>query len=64
MPMLSAFGVVFVNHRPAFGFNPAQLQHSFEVLSRRREDSLVLDRGHLLALLQSKGIDVALTTVL
>lgn len=46
---------LFVNHRPVFGLDPSRIKQSFEVLGKRKDDSLVLDRSRLLALLQSKG---------
>ena len=48
---------MFVNHRPVFGLDPSRIKQSFEVLGKRKDDTLVLDRGHLLGLLQSKGIE-------
>ncbi|XP_062509735.1 cilia- and flagella-associated protein 251-like [Corticium candelabrum] len=46
---------LYVNHRPTFGVNFTRLHQAFDVLGQRKADTLVLDRGRLLNLLQSKG---------
>lgn len=51
--------LVYVNHRPTFGVNFTRLHQAFDVLGQRKADTLVLDRGRLLNLLQSKGTDIS-----
>lgn len=48
---------VYVNHRPAFGLSPAQLDHAFKVLGERvgKEQQWSIDRAGFLSLLQEKG---------
>lgn len=48
---------VYVNHRPAFGFNPYELIQAFQTLGDVDEEDgeVKIDRGLLLYLLQERG---------
>jgi len=48
--------VVFVNHKPAFGLQPALIRWAFDVLGGS------IDRGELLHLLQTRGLSCLLVT--
>ncbi|XP_035690518.1 cilia- and flagella-associated protein 251-like [Branchiostoma floridae] len=52
---LGDFIRLYINHRPAFGLSPLDLQKAFEILGMDTEDGPAIDRGSLLDLLQSKG---------
>lgn len=50
--------VVYINHRPAFGLNPGDLNHAFDVLadeSSPEDGQPQLSRENLLYLLQQHG---------
>eukprot|EP00795_Rhopilema_esculentum_P015460 gene15460-6711_t len=48
---------LYINHRPVFGLSPDQLEAAFNALAEANYDEgdSVVDRGHLLYLLQNKG---------
>ena len=47
---------VFINHRPVFGLSPLDLVWAFQTLGEREEgQGCVIDRAHLLTLLQENG---------
>lgn len=54
---LSDFIKLYVNHRPAFGFNPYELIQAFQTLGDVDEEDgeVKIDRGLLLYLLQERG---------
>ena len=48
---------VYVNHRPAFGLSATKLYEAFEVLGLDEyEGAPAIDRGELLDILQTKGM--------
>jgi len=47
---------VYVNHRPAFGISPTELEDAFAKIGRLNENGEAeIDRGALLEILQRKG---------
>ena len=57
-PFDNLFPSVYINHRPAFGLNPADLSHAFDVLSDEissDENQPEINRENLLCLLQRYG---------
>ena len=48
--------VVYVNHRPVFGLNPADIVDAFDKIGTVDDsDEVVIERSELLRLLQDKG---------
>ena len=51
---------VYVNHRPAFGLSPFDLNEAFTKLGMPSDEGFVIDRDRLLTLLQNKGMAINL----
>ena len=49
---------MYVNHRPAFGIHPSQIDEAFKVLGARygKDQEWRIDRASFLSLLQEKGV--------
>ncbi|XP_022808405.1 cilia- and flagella-associated protein 251-like [Stylophora pistillata] len=52
---LGEFIKLYVNHRPAFGLSPFDLNEAFTKLGMPSDEGFVIDRDRLLTLLQNKG---------
>ena len=47
---------MYVNHRPAFGLSPFDLNEAFTQLGSAGDEGFAIDRDRLLSLLQNKGM--------
>ena len=47
---------MYVNHRPAFGLSPFDLNEAFTKLGSAGDEGFAIDRDRLLSLLQNKGM--------
>ena len=56
----SVLFAVYVNHRPAFGLSPFDLNEAFTKLGIQSDEGFAIDRDRLLTLLQNKGTTVNL----
>lgn len=56
----SVLFAVYVNHRPAFGLSPFDLNEAFTKLGIPSDEGFAIDRDRLLTLLQNKGTTVNL----
>ena len=54
--LLCWYFTVYVNHRPAFGLSPFDLQEAFNKLGMPGDEGFAIDRDRLLSLLQNKGM--------